>query len=459
MISLIITNHKNQSNQCTISSVISVPSIMEELNKIEIRSEEVQEILGYVPRWIVKSGIGVIFAIIILLFIGSWYFKYPDIISSPITVTTENPPAPLIARTSGKISMLLVADKQVVHKGEILSIVENTANYSHVLELRLKLDALQNFFLQYDTSLLQNFNPAYQLGTIQTSYSSFLKLYYEYLNFIKLDYHRLKIEAINRQLQQTQFQASGTRKQSILLKQDLDLASLQFSRDSGLYSKSVIPASEFEKAQRDYIQKKYAWESSRTSVVNSEIQLSQLEQSVLDLKLQKQEQKSQLQLQLKSAYDILKSDLDSWALTYLFQSPIDGTASFSKIWSQNQNISIGETAFTVVPNTQGQIIGKLQLPIAGSGKVKTGQLVNIKFNSFPYMEYGTIQGTIKSIAMVPEQEFYLVTVELQQELKTNYGKILPFSQQMNGTAEIITENISVLGRLFNPLRAVFKKYQ
>jgi hypothetical protein len=61
--------------------------------------------------------------------------------------------------------------------------------------------------------------------------------------------------------------------------------------------------------------------------------------------------------------------------------------------------------------------------------------------------------------MVPEQEYYLVTVELPQELKTNYGKILPFSQQMNGTAEIITENISVLGRLFSPLRSVFKKYQ
>jgi hypothetical protein len=75
------------------------------------------------------------------------------------------------------------------------------------------------------------------------------------------------------------------------------------------------------------------------------------------------------------------------------------------------------------------------------------------------MEYGTIQGKIKSIAMVPESEFYIVTVELPQELKTNYGKTLPFSQQMNGTADIITENISVLGRLFNPLRAIFKKYQ
>ncbi len=433
--------------------------MQEEINKIEIRSEEVQEILGYVPHWIVKSGIGLIFALVILLFIGSWYFKYPDIISSPISITTENPPASLIARTSGKISMLLVSDKQMVNKGQILAIVENTANYNQVLELRQKLDSLQNFFIQYDTSLIQNFNPSWQLGNLQTSYSSFLKLYYEYANFIELNYHQLKVDALNKQLHQTKIQVNGIRKQSILLKEELNLSARQFTRDSGLFAKNVIPPSEFEKAQREFIQKKYSWESSRTSITNGEIQLLQLEQSVMDLKLQKQEQQNQLRLQLKSAYDILKSEMDSWSLTYLFQSPINGKVSFSKIWSQNQNISVGETAFTIVPELQGQIIGKSELPIAGSGKVKTGQLVNIKFNSFPSMEYGTIQGKIKSIAMVPEKEFYLLTVDIPQELKTNYGKILPFSQQMNGSADIITENISVLERLFNPLRAIFKKYQ
>jgi multidrug resistance efflux pump len=432
---------------------------MQELNKIEIRSEEVQEILGYVPHWVIKSGIAVIFAIILLLFAGSWYFKYPDIISSPISVTTENAPAPLVARASGKISMLLVSDKQFVKKAGIIAMIENTANEAHVFELRQKLDSLQNFFLKFDARLNQTFNPAYQLGPIQASYSNFLKPYFEYLNFIDLDYHRVKVEAIQKQIQQTHLQANSIRKQSSMLKEDLDLAARQFARDSGLYTKNVIPPSEFEKAQREFLQKKYTWESSKAMVVNSEIQLSQLEQSVIDLKLQKQEQQNQLRLQLKSSYDILKSDLDTWFLTFIFQSPIDGNVSFSKIWSKNQHVSTGETAFIVVPEKQGQIIGKLQLPLVGSGKVDTGQIVNIRFNSFPYMEYGSVQGKIKSIAMVPEQEYYIVSVELPQELKTNYGKTLPFSQQMNGTAEIVTENISVLGRLFNPLRAVFKKYQ
>ncbi|HES59568.1 MAG TPA: HlyD family secretion protein, partial [Caldithrix sp.] len=63
-----------------------------EIDKIEIRSDEVQEILGFIPHWIIRGGISVIFFIIILLFIGSWYFKYPDVISSNIIITTQNPP-------------------------------------------------------------------------------------------------------------------------------------------------------------------------------------------------------------------------------------------------------------------------------------------------------------------------------------------------------------------------------
>lgn len=432
---------------------------MEEIDKIEIRSEEVQEILGYVPHWVIKSGIGVIFAIILLLFAGSWYFKYPDIISSPVSLTTQNAPAPLVARSSGKIQMIFVSDTQNVTKDQVIALIENTANYPHVVELRHKLDSLQSFFLDYNIRLSANFKPDYQLGTIQPAYVSFLKLYYEYRNFIELDYHQLKSAAIGKQLQKTRYQANGIRRQSKLLGDELVLAARQFSRDSGLYSKNVIPASEFEKSQREFIQKKYAWESSRTSVVNSEIQIAQLEQAILDLKLQKTDQQNQLRLQLKSAFDILRSDLDAWFLSFAFISPMEGRVSFSKIWSANQNISAGETAFTIIPETQGQIIGKLQLPVAGSGKVKPGQTVNIKLNGFPYMEYGTVQGTIQSVALIPDQEFYMVTVELPQELVTNYGKVLPFSQQMNGSADIITENLSVIARLFNPFRAIFKKYQ
>ena len=432
---------------------------MEEIDKIEIRSDEVQEILGYIPHWIIRSGISVIFAIIVLLLIGSWYFKYPDVISSSIVITTENPPAALVAKISGKIDRLFVKDKQKVQKGTLIAIIENPANYEDLFALSKKLDSLQAFMITFNTTNCISLNVYYELGTLQSVYSEFIKQYNDYLNFIYLNYHHRKIAALKKQLKQINRQNSSYVRQYNIQKQEFAIAKHQFSRDSGLYVKNVIAALEFEKAKRDFLQKKYSLENARNTIINNQIQENTIEQSILDLELQYTDQKNKLQLELKSTYDVLQSSIRDWELRYLFRSPIDGKVSFNKIVSINQNINLGETAFTVVPKKPGKIVGHLQLSVAGAGKVKENQKVNIKLDNYPYMEYGTLEGRVKSISLVPAENFYLVTIQLPQNLQTNYNKSLSFAQQMNGTADIITENISVLERLLNPLRMILKKYR
>ncbi len=62
------------------------------LEEAEVRSEEVQDILGRVPSWITRNGTIMIYSVLVILIFGSWLFKYPDIIVAPIVVTSENPP-------------------------------------------------------------------------------------------------------------------------------------------------------------------------------------------------------------------------------------------------------------------------------------------------------------------------------------------------------------------------------
>ena len=73
---------------------------------IELRSEEVQEIIGTPPNRIVRVGITIIFIIIAFVLIGSFFFKYPDIITARISVKGDNPSAEIIARINGKITEL-----------------------------------------------------------------------------------------------------------------------------------------------------------------------------------------------------------------------------------------------------------------------------------------------------------------------------------------------------------------
>ena len=47
-----------------------------ESEKIEIRSDEVQDILGMVPSWIVRWGTVVILVTVLAILTGSWFFNY-----------------------------------------------------------------------------------------------------------------------------------------------------------------------------------------------------------------------------------------------------------------------------------------------------------------------------------------------------------------------------------------------
>jgi len=106
------------------------------LENIELRSESVQEILGRPPRWIIRWGISIIFIVITGLIIGSYFFKYPDVITATITVTTENLPAGLMAKTTGRIDSIFVSEKQLVKKGEIIALIENPARFEDVMSIK-----------------------------------------------------------------------------------------------------------------------------------------------------------------------------------------------------------------------------------------------------------------------------------------------------------------------------------
>lgn len=66
---------------------------------LNTHSEELQEIMGRIPSRVVRWGTGVIFAILAIILLLSWLVKYPEMVSAPITITTEN------SRIVGKMAL------------------------------------------------------------------------------------------------------------------------------------------------------------------------------------------------------------------------------------------------------------------------------------------------------------------------------------------------------------------
>lgn len=427
---------------------------LEKIDKIEIRSEEVQDVLGASPRWIIRAGISIIFLVITSVFIGSWFFKYPDIIQSEITITTQNPPAAIQSLSSGKITDILVNENEQVEKGQIIAIIENTANYRDVILLENQLNNL---------SKIEDFQDSMQLSTgeIQQYYSSFQRLINDYTSFKELDYYQNKIESVKQQKQDFKIYYNRLSEQKALKEQELKLAEQQYQREKSLFEKSVTSKSDFEKAEKTYLQEKLSFENIRSTLANTQMQINQLDQQILDLQLQKSKEESNQIIAIEESVQNLKTQIKQWKLRYLIIAPIAGNVTFTKIWSKNQNIQTGEIVATIIPNITSDIIGKVAIPSTGVGKVKEGQTVNIKLNNFPYMEFGILKGKIKNISLIPIQTdqgaIYSAEVALSDSLISNYGKQLKFSQQMTGTAEIITDDLRLLERFFNPLKSIWKK--
>jgi len=428
-------------------------------NMIEIRSEEIQDILGQVPHWIVRWGIIVILITVLVLLAGSWLFSYPDIKRADIIVTTENPPATLVARTDGQIESLFVSDSQDVKIGTHLAVIENPAAYSDVISLRFDIEEIRTTIANLDKEEIIELNNNYTLGEIQSAYAEFVNRYQDFFQFLDLDYHVKTIRSKQEEIRRYQVLSNRLRSQSRILMQDFELASRQYSRDSLIFKQGLSAEADIERSLQAKLQKQLSYEESNARLSETEIQISQLNQQVLDLELKAREENEQKQADIRESFEKLIAQIDIWEQQYLLEAPINGLVAFTRYWSENQNVRTGDKVLTIVPSDPGDIIGKINLPVEGSGKVKIGQQVNIQFSDYPHLEYGMVRGIIKTISLVPDDQLYAVEVELPGGLVTYYGIKIPFNQEMYGRGEIITDDRRLIERIFSPIRSMLSEQQ
>ena len=243
-----------------------------------------------------------------------------------------------------------------------------------------------------------------------------------------------------------------------LNKEELKLTLSSYSREEILYKKGLVSASDYEKEQQAYLASKRGTEQMQTTLSSARIQEAKLHQTIVEIQLEQNQKANSLQVALQTVYDQLQVSINNWKLAYLFTAPTDGILSYNEVWQKNQNITAGDKVFSVVAENSGAVIGKAKLPVSNSGKVKSGQRVNIRLTGYPYMEYGFLTGKVSSISLLSNEDSYTVTVELPDTLQTSYNHILEFQGELSGSAEVLTDERSFTARLLSPLRYLWEKY-
>lgn len=424
--------------------------------KIELQKRQVEDMLGRVPSWITRNGMILFALLVVLMLLGSWIFKYPDILKARILVTSVNPAADIEARTSGKITDLFVANNGIVEVGDVLAMIENPASYEDILRLKSGLLALDSVAIEDVTDDFPELRNA-QLGTVQTDYSIFLKSYRDYIEFRRLDYHQRRIVLLESELERQKELARSLSERARIAEEEYNLAQRQANRDADLYIESVVSESDMEKSHSAMLSKRNQWQEIVSLVAENNISVGKIREQIVDLQLKQQEDSSNYLNILEESLNNLNASLATWEQSFLLVAPVSGSVSFTRFWSENQNVEAGEKVLTIIPADAGSMIGKIMLPTEGAGKVKAEQQVNIQFDNYPHLQYGMVKGEVINISEVPDDDFYTVEVELPRGLRTYYDFEIPFSQNMQGQAEILTDKKRILERVLNPIKSAISK--
>jgi HlyD family secretion protein len=189
----------------------------------------------------------------------------------------------------------------------------------------------------------------------------------------------------------------------------------------------------------------------------SMIRIEELQNSILNLTIEKQRAESDYHQTLSSRLNALKTQISQWEETYVLKSPIAGKVTFFDFHSENQFVKSGEEVMTIVPGEEENLFGKVTMNLHNSGKVRDGNRVLVHLQNYPSREFGMLVGTVKNMALVPKNNTYAIEVEFYNGLKTTFNKTLEFRQELQGSAEIITEDLRLIERIFYQLVGIMNR--
>lgn len=423
---------------------------------LQLRSEEVQEILTFIPNWMIRWGNSLILFLIFGLLLISWFVKYPDTIPVEIIVTTVIPPEKIFSKSSGQIDVILVNDNDIVSESKILAILENSANYQDVLLLKKSIDTViinyDNFYFPIERL------PMLFLGDVESDYALFESNYSEYKLNKELKPFSNEFLANQLSISEAKSRLNILISQEALNKSELELKKKDLDRYKTLYEKGIISSQDYDQKQLEYLQAQRSFRSISSSISQLRETINNSRKNLRGTEIKEAQNDSKSLKNVIQSYNQLKRSIKNWELKYVLQSSINGKVSFLSFWNENQNVNQGDLVFTIIPKGNNSFIGKIKAPAQNSGKIKIGQQVNIRLANYPYTEFGMLEGNIKSISLMPDNNGnYLIDIELPEKLITTYNTEIEFKQEMRGTAQIITEDLRLIERFFYRLRNIFNK--
>jgi len=387
------------------------------------------------------------------MFLLGYLIRYPDTIQSEFRLSTDNPSITLPSLNKKQIETIFVKNNSFVNADDHLLVFTNDSDYEDVMFLEKNLKDF-SFERVSDISFFEKFIlKNFQLGhPIEQNWNAFSNLVFELYNITELNFYENKINLLDAEIQKQLKLKRHYNRLVFLDEQQKILEDENLEVDSILLRKGVLSKYDFRNSKDNYLEAKKKLQQNQLSMERTDLQIVRLNNKVKGLKTDENLNSLKLKLNLRKAYNKLMTSIKRWKSDNVFVSNIDGTVSYI------QDIKAGgfyKGDIVVVSPLKKEFYALMQIPFKGAGKVEKSSKAILKIYDYPYREFGIITGKIKELNSVAGENFYLGKVNIDTDMASSYNKEIILKENMTGIGEIITNDRSILERLFEKLIYAF----
>ncbi len=414
----------------------------------ELQQYEMNELISRRPGFLSNWALALFIIILGILFSCTWLVHYPDVVTSRATIIANNVPKEIIARQEGRLIKLFVHNGENVIAGRILGFMESNGSHQQVILLDLKLDSILRDLQSGNTRLI----PTYfgkgldTLGELQQNYQEFISSLQKFGDYIENGYYDKKRKVLLSDILLIEKNRNIIKQQKELMERDLKLSEETYASQERLLKENVISKQDNRNELSKLLGKQLTIPQINSSLLSSETQQREKEKEITDLEHTISQQKTLFITQVQT----LQSQVKDWMKRYIISSPISGQVNFLIPIQESNYFTMNKLLGYVNPIETGYY-AEAYLPQSNFGKLKIGQRVQLRFDAYPYSEFGYVNGTLDYITDFATDSGFLGHIKLPEGLLTNQRKELHYRNGLKAEARVVTKDARLIERFYRNL--------
>jgi multidrug resistance efflux pump len=416
-----------------------------------VKSEELREILGTPPGWLLRFGTLLFFIILVLLFWLSYWIQYPEVVEDEIIISFNDPPTTLISPKSGFVDLIFVDNNQMVKKGQLLISYKSDADYQDVLSIYEILKPID--ISDYSQLSTLKFKEALRVGELQNDLLIFLETQKQYSNEINQSGSVQIRKDLRRQMDALEkgIQYANNLKENLYVQ--IENIRIQIKNEEAMVKMDKLSQTELNKTRDKYVDFLASLNATEAEIKDKQFKINSLRNELISVSDEKEKGREQAELKLTNAFLELKATISGWLYAHLIISPTSGVLQMTNnTLKPGQYVNKEDGLMLVIPSQTNKMKGMMHVAFTKSGQIKINQKVIVKLKSYPEAKYGVLLGRVNSISKVAikinEVMVSPVHVGFNDTLRTTNGFIIPVDQELSGIGRIITKNKRFIQRLF-----------